>query len=249
MRPIRMLATDLDGTFIGDDDAMFRLWQELEAAQVFVAFSTGRHLPSIEAFYAEHGAAERADACICMVGTEIWLRRGIRYERDDTWSRIISDAWDKEAVEAILQAVPEAVMQPAEWQSEFKSSYFLEENAERRLDQISARLVDEALEAKVVYSAGRFLDLLPARSGKGGAVSYLASTLGIDPQDVITAGDTGNDLDMMRSELGFRSIAVGNSADELRRVTAPQIYHARTPYAAGIAEGLEHYGWLPGLGG
>ena len=248
MRPIRMLATDLDGTFIGDDDAMFRLWQDLQAAQVFVAFSTGRHLPSIEAFYAEHDGAGRADACICMVGTEIWLRRGDRYERDDEWSRIISNAWDKDAVEAILQAVPEAVMQPAEWQSEFKSSYFLEENAERRLDEISARLVGEGLEAKVVYSAGRFLDLLPARSGKGGAVSYLASTLGIDPHDVITAGDTGNDLDMMRSELGLRCIAVGNSADELRRVTEPQIYHARAPYAAGIAEGLGHYGWLPGLG-
>ena len=167
MRPIRMLATDLDGTFIGDDDAMFRLWQDLQAAQVFVAFSTGRHLPSIEAFYAEHDGAGRADACICMVGTEIWLRRGDRYERDDEWSRIISNAWDKDAVEAILQAVPEAVMQPAEWQSEFKSSYFLEENTKRRLAQISARLAGEGLEAKVVYSAGRFLDLLPARSGKG----------------------------------------------------------------------------------
>ena len=79
-------------------------------------------------------------------------------------------------------------------------------------------------------------------------MSYRASTLGIEPHDVITAGDTGNDLDMMRSELGFRCIAVGNSADELRRVTEPQIYHARAPYAAGIAEGLGHYGWLPGLG-
>jgi sucrose-phosphate synthase len=75
-------------------------------------------------------------------------------------------------------------------------------------------------------------------------VSYLASTLGIGADEVITAGDTGNDLDMMRRELGFRCIAVGNSADELRGVIEPQIYHARASYAAGIAEGLEHYGWL-----
>ena len=54
MHPGRMLATDLDGTFIGDDDAMLRLWGDLEAERVLLVFSTGRHLPSIEAFYAEH---------------------------------------------------------------------------------------------------------------------------------------------------------------------------------------------------
>jgi sucrose-phosphate synthase len=244
MHPGRMLATDLDGTFIGDDDAMLRLWRDLEAERVLLVFSTGRHLPSIEAFYAEQGGDPRADACVCMVGTEIWELRDGHYERDDGWSRLIAEAWDKSAVEAILRSIPEAVVQPAEWQSEFKSSYFLEENTERRLEEISTGLEREGLQAKVVYSARRFLDLLPVRSGKGGAVSYLASTLGIGADEVITAGDTGNDLDMMRRELGFRCIAVGNSADELRGVIEPQIYHARASYAAGIAEGLEHYGWL-----
>ena len=98
----RVLATDLDGTFIGDDGAMHGLWAELEETGVFVAFSTGRHLPSIRDFYAERDTARRADACICMVGTELWWRVDGRYERDHGWGAHISDAWDKEAVEAIL---------------------------------------------------------------------------------------------------------------------------------------------------
>ncbi len=64
----RILATDLDGTFIGDDAAMHELWSHLGAADIGVVFSTGRHLPSIESFYAEHDITRRADACICITG-------------------------------------------------------------------------------------------------------------------------------------------------------------------------------------
>ena len=237
-----MLATDLDGTFIGDDAAMRDLWRDLEAADILVVFSTGRHLRSIEEFYAEVGDGRRAEACITMVGTEIWKRRGDGYEQDRRWSDVISEAWDKAKVEAILAGIPEAVMQPHEWQSPFKSSYFLEDNAEARLAELHDRLRGEGLDAKVVYSASRFLDLLPVRSGKGEAVRYLAAGLRI--AEVVTAGDTGNDLDMMRPDLGFRSIAVGNATPELRAFREPNVYHAEAAHAAGIREGLVHYGWL-----
>lgn len=239
----RLLATDLDGTFIGDDEAMHRLWRDLDEHGITLAFSTGRHLPSIEAFYEEQQTSRRAEACITMVGTEIWLHAGDGYVEDQGWRSVISEAWDKERVEAIIGELPNVVMQPEEWQTEFKSSYFLENGATDGLAHIDRRLAEEGLEAKVVYSADRFLDLLPARSGKGEAVRYLADLLGIPPHEVITSGDTGNDLDMMRPELGFRSIAVGNSATELAEYRAPSLYHAEAPYAAGIREGLERYGW------
>lgn len=240
----RLLATDLDGTFIGDDAAMNDLWRDLEAAGILVAFSTGRHLASIQDFYAEKGVTRRAEACVCMVGTEIWHRTDGEYRRDDGWAEHISEGWNKEQVEHILRSIPEATMQPEEWQSAFKSSYFLEENAEARLEEIHHRLEQEALRAKVVYSAGRFLDLLPYLSGKGEAVAYLAESLEIPPTGVITAGDTGNDLDMMRPELEFRGVVVGNATSELRSYDPPNVYHAGRSHAAGIREGLVHYGWL-----
>lgn len=240
----RLLATDLDGTFIGDADAMHRLWQRVDDAGITTAFSTGRHLPSIEAFYAESESDRRATACVCMVGTEIWHSSNGYYVVDEGWSQTISESWDKDGIEAVLRGIPGAVMQPQEWQTRFKSSYFLEDNAEERLAQIHEELEERDLDAKVVYSAGKFLDLLPSVSGKGGAVRYLAKSLGIVPENVITAGDTGNDLDMMRPELGFRSIAVGNASPELREYRAANVYHASAPFAAGIEEGLHHYGWL-----
>lgn len=246
----RLLATDLDGTFIGDDGAMLRLWDALLDRGVVVAFSTGRHLKSIQDFYAEKqveaGLPEtrRADVCICMVGTDVYFLHDGKYELDTSWHDIIAEGWDKQKVEGIIRAVPEARMQDEQWQSPFKSSYYLEENVEVRLAEIHQRLEQAGISAKVVYSAGKFLDFLPIRSGKGEAVRFVARRLEVAPENVVTSGDTGNDLDMMRPELGFRGIAVGNSADELKAFQAPNVYHARAFFAAGIQEGLEAYGWL-----
>ena len=72
----------------------------------------------------------------------------------------------------------------------------------------------------------------------------VADKMGIAPENVVTSGDTGNDLDMMRAELGFRGIAVGNAAPELKAFDPPHVYHAKANFAAGIREGLEAYGWL-----
>lgn len=240
----RLLAVDMDGTFIGDEEAMHALWDRLEAAGIVLAFSTGRHLDSILRFYADATTARRADACVCMVGTDIHVLQSGAYALDSRWHQLIARDWDREAVERVLRDFPEATPQDAQWQSPFKISCFLESDAGRRLGDIERRLAERGLRAKIIYSAGRFLDLLPVRSGKGEAVRYLAERLGVSPADVITAGDSGNDLDMMRAELGFRAIAVGNAAVELASFRPPHVYHARAHFAAGVAEGLEYYGWL-----
>lgn len=239
-----MLATDLDGTFIGDDEAMESLWRDLDTMGVIVAFSTGRHLPAIEDFYAESGTRRRAAACITMVGTELWHRADDGYVLDDGWTDHIAAAWNRGEVDELVSRIPGVERQPDEWQSPFKASYFVDDADPATIDGIRGRLGERGLDAKVVYSAGRFLDLLPVRSGKGEAVAYLTESMNLSRDDVVTAGDTGNDLDMMRPELGFRSIAVGNATPELRDYRSPNVYHAAASHAAGIREGLEHYGWL-----
>ncbi len=244
MTKTTLFATDLDGTFIGNDEAMFSLWKSLEEQGFVVGFSTGRHLKSIQGFYAEKQATRQADLCVCMVGTDIHYREGKEYHLDTGWHDIIGHAWDKGKVSEIVDSIPEARPQDPQWQSPFKSSYYLEENAEARLSEIHERLATAGLQAKVVYSVGKFLDLLPIRSGKGEAVKYAATKVGATPENVITCGDTGNDLDMMREELGFRSIIVGNAEAELKQFSGPRVYHAKAAFAAGIREGLESFGLL-----
>jgi sucrose-6F-phosphate phosphohydrolase len=239
-----MLATDLDGTFIGDRRAMSELWAALDDAAVLVVFSTGRHLSSIEDFYKEVGTARRPAACVAMVGTEIWHRRSDHYVLDQSWRDLIAGGWDRTGIEAAMSEVPNVVLQPIQWQSSLKASFYLESASDARVAGIHASLARAGLEAKIVYSADRFLDLLPPQSGKGEAVRYLADSMDVSPQDVVTAGDTGNDLDMMRPELGFRSVVVGNASRELLVGAPSHAYRAESAFAAGIREGLEHFGWL-----
>jgi sucrose-phosphate synthase len=240
----RLLATDLDGTFIGDHGAMEGLWRDLEAAGILVAFSTGRHLESVHDFYAAARTDKRALACVCMVGTEIWLLDGGRYTLDAGWAAHVSASWDRTTVEDVMSGVEGVVAQPDEWQSGLKASYFLDRPSDAPVDDIVAQLAAEHIDANIVYSGGRFLDILPSRAGKGSAVAWLARQLGIRPSEIVVAGDSGNDLDMMRPDLGFSGIVVANASDELARHRAPRVYHAAASHAAGIREGLVRLGWL-----
>lgn len=244
-RPHRLLVTDLDGTFIGDDAATCDLWVELDASGIGVGFATGRHLTSVQAFYDRLGTQRRALACICMVGTEIWLLDDSGYRKDPRWSRHIAEGWERDRVSRfVAERIAGAELQPAEWQSPLKISYFLPAGSGDQVERLEADMARASLAATTVFSADRFLDILPARSGKGSAVAHLAADLELSPGDVVVAGDTGNDLDMMRPELGFRSIAVGNATAELATHVGPAHYRARADHALGIREGLVHHGWL-----
>ena len=210
-------------------------------------FATGRHLAAVKDFLRSLPTRRRPDACICMVGTEIWVRNRFRYRLDRRWSQVIGAQWDRSAVLAATHLVRGLTLQHDEWQSDFKISWFVDrDDPEGVVVEVEAALRRYGLEVLLIHSGGRLLDALPMESGKGSAAAALARRFGIRSDAIITAGDSGNDLDMMRPELGFRSIIVGNASPEMRDIEADHVYRADEPTAAGIREGLEHWGWLDG---
>lgn len=146
---------------------------------------------------------------------------------------------------AVLRDTPGAVMQHGEWQPRFRQSHRVEDGAEAHLAEIRDELEERDSEAMGVCSEGKLLDLLPPRSVEAGTVRSPTESLGIDPGIVIVADDTGNDLGMMRPDLGCRSIAVGNASSERRERRVPSVRHASAPFSTGVQEGLRHHGWLP----
>ena len=81
-----------------------RLWAALERHDITLAFSTGRHLQSIEEFYAEKQATRRAECCVCMVGTDIHFREvDESVAKQTTLERVLAQA--RPDVEALGGAV------------------------------------------------------------------------------------------------------------------------------------------------
>jgi sucrose-6F-phosphate phosphohydrolase len=237
---VRLLISDLDGTLLGDDRALGRFlqWYRPRKDRLRLAYSSGRFLEPVRLKIDEFGLPE-PDGVICGVGTEIHdLRSG---ERLAGWPRDC-DAWDPEIVRATCAKLAELVDQPAHLLSHYKVSYYgydLSDAFLRRLEQL---LTDAGQRVSIIYSSDRDLDVLPAGANKGTAAAYLVDHWGIAHEQVIVAGDTGNDAGMFRS--GFRGIIVANALPELKRLHGPNIYHATTAFADGVVEGVQH--WLQG---
>lgn len=244
MRSVKgaLLATDLDGTLVGDEDALAALNDELAAIRdrVTLAYVTGRSLLSTLGLIRQAGLLT-PDWIVSGVGTAV--HRGPEWKLDLAWSRRLRQNWNSSRVRSVAAFFPALIPQPIDAQSMFKCSYFLAEaEADATLRQLEAALTRHRLSTRQVYSSGLDLDVLPAAAGKGNAVRHLAEKLGVALDQVVTCGDSGNDVEMLA--LGCRAVVVANARPELQAETLEGAYRSSAPYAAGVHEGLRRFGWL-----
>lgn len=239
-----LLASDLDGTLVGDPAALEVLNAGLgsQRDRWVIAYVTGRTLDSTLSLLAETPLL-RPDLLVTGVGSEIHWGPGL--EPDVAWRRRMGRGWSRERVRAIASFFPALVSQPPHCQGPFKCSYTLAvAPSERTLEGLVTTMRRQRLRARLIYSSGRDLDVVPIRSGKGNAVRYVAERLGIPPEGVLACGDSGNDLDMLA--MGGSAVVVANAQPELLASAPLGAYRARAPYAAGIHEALVHFGYLLG---
>ena len=246
------LASDVDGTLTGDRASLDRLAARLAAkraaGELFLIVSTGRRLEQVLEGLEGEGLPE-PDAIIGQVGTEIYLPPlNESTEPMAAWrERLLADYHRDEAV-AFLQGIEGLRMQPDVYNTELKTSCYLDEcpDPEAAAQTVRQRVELQADRYQVVWSSGRDLDVLPAASGKGKAIRFLVEQLGLDADRVVVAGDTGNDASMFQEF--DRGVVVANAQPELKELAdtlgADRVYRARQPYAAGVEEGLQQYGVL-----
>lgn len=175
-------------------------------------------------------------AIISEVGTQI--RFCPSGEKLPNWPA--SPFWSASVVQEVLARDPQLELQPAEFQSQYKVSYYLHGAADVDLDRICSLLLSRGIEAEIIYSSSRDLDILPAGVNKGTAAKRLMESLGFSLAQMIVCGDSGNDASMIK--VGCHSIVVGNAQNELRSLKSDHIYHAKATHANGVLEGLRH--WL-----
>ena len=236
-----LMITDIDNTLVGDNQSMRELFQFLQERRGEIAWgvATGRSLELTLEAMTEYNFP-MPDILICSVGTEIYYGPNLRYDKG--WQQNISYQWKAEEIKAALSEFDFLSSQEAEGQRSHKISYYLDDRKNTRLETIREHLKQYKLRCQAIYSHGQFLDILPVRASKGRAIDYVRYKFDFPSRHVMVAGDSGNDEDMIAG--ASRGLVVGNHSEELEHLrNRANIYFSKARYAAGIMDGLRHYGF------
>lgn len=244
---IRLFATPLDGSLLGNPSATADFaarWAKLAPrTRPLLCFNTGRLGHDVLELVAS-GTVPRPDFVIAGVGTEIIeLATG---RRMDDYVKLLERDWDRAAIDLVMAAVPGITRQPDQFQTPWKSSWYLPGAGEADIEDVRTQLNERGLAATVVYSNSRDLDVVPRGTSKGRALAWLGSHLGLDPGQILVAGDRGSDRSVLTLP-GVRGILVENAQPELVGATVGRVvFRAERPFADGLIDGLIHYAVFTG---
>ncbi|MCV6596582.1 MAG: HAD family hydrolase [Mangrovicoccus sp.] len=231
-----VLATDLDGTFLGGaeaDRAALYDWIEANRDTVGLIFVTGRDPEFIGELCAS--GVPWPEYVVGDVGTTIAKvspSQGI--EPIAELEREIAEIWGDAGgdVRAKLEGQPGLQLQPTEFR--YRVSYDMDPQS---FDP-SVKLVVEELGHDWLISADQYFDVLPKGVSKGPSLRRLIAHLGVQEERVLAAGDTLNDLSMLVA--GLPAVAVGGSEPALLAALDGQdhVHRAEAIGAAGILEAI-----------
>jgi sucrose-phosphate synthase len=238
----RLLICDIDNTLLGDSAALKELMARVDDQHGVVGFgiATGRHIESAMGVLREW-KVRPPDLLITDVGSEIQYGEPIKF--DDGYAAHINDRWEPNRIREALSELPGLSMQPEENQRRFKISYELDPDRAPSKHQIERHLRTRRLRANVIHSHDAYLDILPIRASKGLAVRYLALKWGLPFENILVAGDSGNDADMLAGDV--LAVVVGNHSPELKSLHGKnRVFFAEGEYAQGVLEGIDYYNFF-----
>ena len=235
-----LLATDLDGTFLGgktiDKFKLYRLIQEV--SDIRLAFVTGRGMESVLPLL-DDSIIPNPDFVICDVGATVLNGRTL--EPIQPLQSQIEKKWPGNlTIRKKLRKIKGLEFQKVPQQR--RCSFYFDKDTD--IAQIR-ELVSE-YGCDVLQSADRYLDVLPGGVNKGSTLRQLVKMMDIGEQQVLVAGDTLNDLSLY--ETGYKGVVVG--AAEPALVAATQdiatVYRAERAGAGGILEAMTHFAEFQG---
>lgn len=263
----------------GDADsqqALEVLGQAAAEQQIELIYVTGRHFDSVLAAIVEH-ALPVPSWILCDVGTSVYRRsagsetaaataaasanRAHAFESLPEFHRRLADIVgdvDADAVRQQIAAnVPGLRLQESVKQGAHKLSYYASASELATIvTQVERYLEDRGLPYGIISSVDPFngdglVDVMPRGASKAFALDWWCEHRGIDPTQVVFAGDSGNDLAALTA--GHRAILVSNAdralalriqTDLTGRGWGERLYLASRPSTAGVLDGARWFGLL-----
>ncbi len=265
-----LLCTDMDRTVIPNGfqsepvDARRQFSLFCSKPGVKLVYVTGRHVSLVQQAIKNYALPE-PDYAITDVGTKIYQIAEGCWQQMAEWEAEIDRDWQGKKhgqLKVLLKPISELRLQESSKQNTHKLSYYLPLYLEK--DSIIARieilLAEAGVEASVLWSVDEpknigLLDILPKHATKLHAIEFLQRKLGYTLDEVIFAGDSGNDLPVLTSQIP--SVLVANASDEIKQA-AVQLsrHHGHTSalyiaqnatqqhqgnYAAGVLQGVAYF--------
>jgi sucrose-phosphate synthase len=239
----RAIFTDLDQNLLGDAESLADFLDVMKIYHKCTTFgiATGRRLDAALRMMKRYGIPQ-PDILITSLGTEICYAP--RLTQDRAWAEHIDHLWNPKAIIRVLADLPGLKLQPKMESSRYKISYYIDPGEAPGLDEINSLLHQQELTANTYLSFGQFLDIVPVRASKGFALRWCADQWGIPLENILAAGGSGADEDMMRGNAMAVVVANRHNEELSGLVDIENIYFARQPCAAGILEAIEHYDFL-----
>jgi sucrose-6F-phosphate phosphohydrolase len=243
---IRLFATDIDDTLIGDAKRTgeFKLWWEsLDADQrPLLVYNTGRSIADTQWLVLE-GQIPKAEFIIGAIGTEMF--DPVDESVADAYLEHIGPGWDASTVRRMVDAIPGVRIQGEEFLNPHKLSWHWPCATAADLFRLEFRLKEAGLDVLVHYSSNIFLDVIPRRAGKGNALTWLCGRIGMHLSQVLVAGASANNAPMFRLS-SVHGLLIGNSSRDLFAATrTAQPLMTGESRVAGVIDGLRQHGVYP----
>ncbi len=262
MRRFELIVMDLDSTLLDWSNGTGKISESckqklLEASEkgFLIAVATGRTLREIVLELEVNGLKFGEPVPNFVIPLEKYCYKIVngKPEEDEALAR-----WNQERLEEARRAIEEIVLpranewlqvlkerelKPIRWVLDTRAGWFslVYETMERAKE--AQKLLIRLAEPYPDLTVNRnfvFVGFIPRNGTKGKAVNFLARVLGIPPEQVITIGDSINDLDMLNGEHGFFPVAVANAEPEIKdAVLRAGGIVTNQPASEGVAEAIK----------
>jgi len=264
------LCTDLDGTLIPSGNHLehpaardhFRVF--CSHPNVSIAYVSSWNIDLVKRAITEY-VLPTPHYVITDVGSKIYRHQQGRWEDIERWQQQIASAWNGKSLadlQQLLAPCENLQLQEADNQSDFKLSYYLHLSVPPKqiLSWIEEQLAKQKVEFELVWSVDQvrrvgLIDILPRNAGIRGAIEFLCQELGFKLDQVLFAGDSGNDLTVLSSPIP--SVLVANAQPEIRKQAielaaayncSESLHIAQSGnnlfdgnYASGVLQGVSHF--------
>ena len=227
----KMIATDIDGTIYDGFHSANEFFDLMSRKSgIIICYVTSRSLPSTLNLI-DSGLIPKPNYICASVGTVIYDYYS--QQEIDNYVCQSLDGWNPSLIKKIY--CEGIILQEPSEQSPRKISYYWD--GQHASLNLFKEILKSVMGCRFIVSSGRFIDVIPAKMGKGAAIEYLAWILDIPSSSILGAGDTETDIEICQISGGF--VIPQGTSSKMRKAAKQMnhnVYEATRSYGEGVVD-------------